>query len=141
MIDRNLVRGLVLAALALGFGLGAFRYPIRDFAHAGPGLFPLLVSSLLGIVAVVTIVRARFVAPEPLAFKPRNIALLMAALCSFALASKLLHNMVAGIVLMTFIAGFAASSRSWRRDLKVAAGLVAIAFGFQQLLHLNLPLY
>ena len=141
MIDRNLARGLVLAALALGFGLGALRYPIHDFAHAGPGLFPLLVSSLLGIVALVTLVRSRFVAPEPLTFKPRNIALLMVALGSFALASKLLHNMVAGIVLMTFIAGFAASTRSWRRDLKVAACLVAIAFGFQKLLHLNLPLY
>lgn len=141
MNDRNLVRGLVLAALALGFGLGALRYPVRDFAHAGPGLFPLLVSSLLGIVALVTLVRSRFVAPVPLAFNPRNIGLLLAALCSFAIVSKLLHNMVAGIVLMTLIAGFAASTRSWRRDLKIAACLVAIAFGFQKLLGLNLPLY
>ena len=141
MNDRNLVRGLVLAALALGFGLGALRYPIHDFAHAGPGLFPLLVSSLLGIVALVTILRSRFVAPVPLAFNPRNIGLLLAALCSFALVSKLLHNMIAGIVFMTFIAGFAASTRSWRCDLKVAACLVAIAFGFQKLLGLNLPLY
>ncbi|MDG4870366.1 hypothetical protein P8631_20430, partial [Guyparkeria sp. 1SP6A2] len=85
------------------------------------GLFPLLVSSLLGIVALVTILRSRFVAPVPLAFNPRNIGLLLAALCSFALVSKLLHNMIAGIVLMTFIAGFAASTRSWRCDLKVAA--------------------
>lgn len=77
----------------------------------------------------------------PLAFNPRNIGLLLAALCSFALVSKLLHNMIAGIVLMTFIAGFAASTRSWRRDLKVAACLVAIAIGFQKLLGLNLPLY
>ena len=141
MNDRNLVRGLVLAAIALGFGLGALRYPINDFSHAGTGLFPLLVSSLLGLVAVVIIVRSRFVAPVPLAFKPRNIALLMAALCSFALVSKLLHNMVAGIVLMSLIAGFAATERSWRRDLKIAACLVAIAFAFQKLLGLNLPLY
>lgn len=141
MNDRNLVRGLVLAAIALGFGLGALRYPINDFSHAGPGLFPLLVSSLLGLVAVVSIVRSRFVAPVPLAFKPRNIALLMAALCSFALVSKLLHNMVAGIVLMSLIAGFAATERSWRRDLKIAACLVAIAFAFQKLLGINLPLY
>jgi hypothetical protein len=141
MNDRNLVRGLLLAAIALGFGLGALRYTVGNFAHAGPGLFPLLVSSLLMIVAILTLVRSRFVKPEPLAFKPRNIALILLALCSFALVTQLLHNMIAGIVLMVFIAGLAASTPSWRRNVKVAIGLVIIAFGFQKLLGLSLPLY
>lgn len=140
MKDQNLVRGLFLAAISLAFGLGALRYPVGDFAHAGPGLFPLLVSSLLLLIAIATIVRSRLVAPVPIDFNLKNIALIILALCSFALASKLL-DMVVGIVLMVFIAGFAATSYSWQRNLKISAGLVAIAFGFQKLLGLNLPLF
>ncbi len=141
MNDRNLARGLLLAVIALGFGLGALRYPIGNFAHAGAGLFPLLVSGLLLLVAIATIVRSRFVKPVPLDFHPRNIALLLLALCSFALVTEWLHTMIAGIVVMVFIAGFAASNPSWRRNVKVALGLIAIAFAFQKLLGLSLPLY
>lgn len=141
MNDRNLVRGLVLAAIALGFGLGALRYSIGTLAHAGPGLFPLLVSGLLGVVAVVTIVRSRFGAPVPLGFNPRNIALLLLALCSFAVLTRLLHTMIAGIVAMVLIAGFAASGQTWQRSLKIIVGLVLIAIAFQKLLGLSLPLW
>ena len=140
MNDRNLVRGLFLAAIALTFGLGALRYPIGDFSNAGPGLFPLLVSSLVLVIAVVTIVRSRFVEPVRLNFNLKNIALILLGLCGFAVISKLL-NMMAGIVFMVFVASLAGSSYSWRRNLKISAGLIAVAFAFQKLLGLNLPLY
>ncbi|MBI3345795.1 MAG: tripartite tricarboxylate transporter TctB family protein [Burkholderiales bacterium] len=139
MNDRNLVRGLFLAALALAFGLGALRYPIGTFAHAGAGLFPLMVSSLLLVVALITIARSRFVPKVPLGFGFKNIGLLMLALCGFALISQ--HfKMLAGIVFMVVVASMAGSSFSWSRNLKIAVGLIAIAFGFQKLLGLNLPL-
>lgn len=141
MNDRNLVRGLVLAAIALGFGLGALRYNVGSLAHAGPGLFPLLVSGLLLLVAVITIVRSRFVAAEPLGFNLKNIGLLLLALCSFAVVTQLLHTMIAGIVTLVFIAGLAASGQSWQRNLKITAGLVVIAIAFQKLLGLSLPLW
>ncbi len=139
MIDRNLARGLFLAAFSLVFGLNALRYGIGTLGHAGPGLFPLMVSGLLLVIALATIVRSRFVERVPLSINLRNIGLLLGALCAFALVSKLL-NMTAGIVMMVFIASFAASTRSWTRSLKIAAGLVAVAFAFQKLLGLNLPL-
>lgn len=140
MNNRNLARGLFLGLIALSFGIGALRYPIGSFAHAGAGLFPLMVSALLLLVAVATIARSFFVAPVPLGFGLKNIALILLALCGFALVSKLL-NMVAGIAVMVFIAGFAGkSSYSWKRNLKIAAGLIAVAFAFQKLLGLNLPL-
>ncbi|TMH03442.1 MAG: tripartite tricarboxylate transporter TctB family protein [Betaproteobacteria bacterium] len=139
MNDRNLVRGLFLAAVSLAFGLGALRYPIGDFSHAGPGLFPLLVSCLLFVIAVITIVRSRFVDPMPLNFNLKNIALILLGLCGFALISRLL-DMMAGIVFMVFVASFAGTSYSWKRNLKVSAGLIAVAFAFQKLLGLNLPL-
>ncbi|MFO1273329.1 MAG: tripartite tricarboxylate transporter TctB family protein [Rubrivivax sp.] len=140
MNNQTLVRGLFLAAIALAFGLGALRYNVGDFARAGPGLFPLMVSSLLLLIAVATIVRSRFGKPEPLHFNPKNIALLLTSLAAFALVSLFL-KMIAGIVVMVLIASRAAANPSLKRSLAVAAGLVVVAFAFQKLLGLNLPLY
>jgi len=140
MNDRNLVRGLALAAISLAFGLGALRYQIGHFSRAGPGLFPLLVSCLLFAIAVVTIVRSRFVEPVPLDFSLKSIALLLLALCGFAVISKWL-DMTAAIVFMVFVASLAGTSHSWMRNLKISVGLIVIAYAFQKLLGLNLPLF
>jgi hypothetical protein len=140
MIDRNLARGLFLAAFAGAFGIGAMGYSIGNLSHAGPGLFPLMISGLLMLVAVATIIRSRFVAAEKMEFQAKNISLILGSLCAFALASHFV-NMTLGIVVMVFLSGFAASSYSVVRNLKVAAGLIAMAFAFHKLLGLNLPLY
>jgi hypothetical protein len=81
MNDQNLLKGLLLAAVALAFGLGAFRYPIGEFSRAGPGLFPLVISGILMVIAIVSIVRSRFVERVPLDFSIRNIVIIMVALC------------------------------------------------------------
>jgi hypothetical protein len=141
MNDRNLVRGLFLIAIALAFGLASLGYPMGRFSRAGPGLFPLLVSCLLFLIGVVTVVRSRFVERAHLDFNIKNIALILASLCGFALISELL-NMIAGIAVMVFCASFAGTSPySVTRNLKISAGLIAIAFAFQKLLGFNLPLY
>jgi len=50
-------------------------------------------------------------------------------------------NMTAGIISMVFLSTLAGSSYSWARNLKIAAGLVTVAFLFAKFLGLNLPLY
>jgi Tripartite tricarboxylate transporter TctB family len=141
MIDRNLARGLFLAAIALAFGLGALRYPIGDFARAGAGLFPLMVSVLLLLIALATLVRSRVVTGPRFEFNPVNIALLLSSLCAFALVSRVL-DMTAGIVAMVFISGFAGTAKySIVRNLKVSVGLFLVALAFQKLLGLSLNLY
>jgi hypothetical protein len=140
MNDRNLVRGLFLVAVSLAFGLGALRYPVGSFSRAGPGLFPLLVSGLLLVIGLITIVRARFLVRVPLQFNLKNIALVLLSLAGFALLSEHV-NMIAGIVFMVFCSSLAGTSYSVVRNLKISAGLVAIAFAFHKLLGLNLPLY
>lgn len=140
MNDRNLVRGLFLVAISLAFGLSSLNYSIGKLSHAGPGLFPLLVSSMLLLIGVATVVRSRFVARVPLDFSLRNILIILAALCSFALVSEFV-NMIAGIAVMVFVAAYAGSTYSVMRNLKVAAGLIGVALVFQKLLGLNLPLY
>ena len=48
MIDRHLARALFVIAFAIVFGLGSLQYKIGTLSHAGPGLFPLLVSIMVG---------------------------------------------------------------------------------------------
>ena len=140
MNNRNLIRGLFLVAFSLVFGLGSRNYPFGEFSRAGPGLFPLLVSCLLFLIGVITVVRSRFVEPVHLEFNFKNITLVLASLCGFALISKHL-NMSAGIVFMVFCATFAGTSYSVVRNIKISAVLIAIAFALQKLLGLNLPLF
>jgi len=128
-------------AISLAFGLQSLRYPIGDFARAGPGLFPLMVSCLLLLIGVITVVRSHFVERVHLDFQMKNIAIILASLCGFALISQFL-NMTVGIAFMVFCASFAGtSSYSVMRNIKIAAGLIAVAFAFQKLLGFNLPLY
>ena len=115
-------------------------YPIGQFSRAGPGLFPLMVSSLLFLIGLATVVRSRFVERAHLNFNLRNIALIVLSLCGLAVISLYL-NMIVGIVFMVFCASMAGTSYSVMRNLKISAGLIAVAFAFQKLLGLNLPLY
>jgi len=141
MNNRNLVGGLFLIAVSLVFGLTSLRYPIGQFSKAGPGMFPLLMSGLLFLIGVVTVVRSRFIERVPLDFKITNIALILLSLCGFALISDYV-NMIAGIVFMVFCASFAGTAKySVVRNLKIAAGLIAVALAFEKLLGFNLPLY
>jgi len=140
MNDRNLVRGLLIMAISLVFGLGSLRYSIGQFSRAGAGLFPLMVSCLLFTIGLIGAVRSQFVERTPLNFTLKNIAIVLLSLCGFAVLSEHL-NMMVGITFMVFCASLAASSYSVVRCFKIAAGLIAIAFAFQKLLGLNLPLY
>jgi|SRR5215472_5686577 len=140
MNNRNLVKGLFLVAISLAFGLGSLRYPMGSLARAGPGLFPLLVSSLLFLVGLAVVVRALLSERVPIPFDKKNITLVLASLVGFALLSEYV-NMIAGIVFMVFCASFAGTSYSVMRNLKIAGVLIAVAFVFQKFLGLQLPLY
>jgi hypothetical protein len=140
MNDRNLVKGLFLIAIALIFGVGSFNYSIGHTARAGPGFFPLLVSSVLFLLGAAMVVRSRFTERAPIYFNTKNIAIIMASLAGFALLSRYV-NMISGIVFLVFCSTLAGTSYSVRRNAIVAAVLVAIAFVFQQGLGLQLPLY
>jgi hypothetical protein len=140
MNNRNLIRGVFLLVFSLIFGVYSRKYQFGDFSRAGPGLFPLLVSCLLFLIGLITVVRSRFVASVPLEFKFRNISIVLASLCGFALISAYL-NMTVGIVFMVFCSTYAGTSYSVMRNVKISAGLIAIAFALQKLLGLNLPLF
>ena len=127
-------------AIALAFGRTALRDPMGDLSRAGAGLVPALISAMLLAIGVLTVIRSFFVAPVKLDFNFKNISLILASLCGFALISTFL-NMIAGIIFMVFCSAFAGSSYSWVRNVKVSAGLIVMALALQKLLGLNLPLF
>ena len=127
-------------AISLAFGLTALKYPIGDFGRAGPGLFPAVVSFMLFLIGVATVVRSRYVEKSRLELKPRNISIILGSLCAFAVVT-LFVNMIAAIVAMVFIATLAGKNYSWKRNVKISIGLVAMAFVFAKFLGMNLPLY
>ena len=140
MNDQNLWRGLFISAVAVAFGAAAARYPLGDLAHVGPGLFPLMVSGLLLLVGVTMMARCLFVEKQPIDFRFRNVTIILASLCGFAFVSQVV-NMIAGIVFLVSFSGIAASSYSWKRNIKISVVLILIAFAFRNFLGLNLPLY
>ena len=140
MNNLNLVRGLFLMAIALAFGITSLTYNIGEFSRAGPGLFPLVVSVLLLVIGIATVVRSRFVARVPIDYSIKNIALVLGSLCGFVIVSEHV-NMILGIAFLVFCSSYAGKSPSWKRSLKITAGLVVVAFMFRNLLGLNLPLY
>lgn len=126
-------------AIALIFGATSLSYKVGHFSNSGPGLFPLLVSSLLFLIGLITALRSRTGEPVPLEFNTRNIVIILVSLGGFALLSEYL-NMIVGIVFMVFCSTLAGTSYSVKRNVKISLGLVAVAFAFQKLLGLNLPL-
>lgn len=140
MNNRDLLRGLLLMVIALFFGLQSLRYPLGRIDSAGPGMFPLMISCFLFILALATLIGTFFSERTPLFFSLKNIGLIIGSLVAFALVSEFV-NMIVGIIVMVFMASLAGASYSWIRNLQIAAGLVAIAVAFQKLLGLQLPLY
>ena len=139
MPNRLMVRGLLLIAIALCFGVPAATYHVGDFFHAGPGLFPLLVSGIVAAIGLVMIVQSRLEKGEPLAIGFKNIAIVLASLIGFVLIADRLKAIPA-IVYLVFVSTLAGTDYSVRRNLMICAVLVAIAFAFTTFLGLNLPL-
>jgi len=139
--NRNFVRGLFLMAIALLFGLVArSHYAIGEFSHGGPGLFPVMISTLLFIVGLLTLARSYFVPPVPLEHSVKNIAIIMLSLVGFTVISEYI-NMILGIIFLAFFSTLAGTSYSVVRNIKISLGLIAVAFAFKNFLGLSLPLY
>ena len=138
--NRNFIRGLCLIAIALLFGAVGMTYKIGMLSRSGAGMFPVIVSSFLLVIGVLTLVRSHFVPPVPIDYNVKNIAVILTSLVGFALISHHI-NMILGIIFLVLCSTFAGTSYSVVRNIKISLGLIAIAFAFKNFLGLSLPLY
>ena len=139
MLNQNLMRGVALIAIALFFGVPSAGYPLGSFARAGAGLFPLMISVVLGLIGLAMVVKSRFEPAEAMHFNVRNMAIILASLIGFVLIAEHLM-MLPAVLYLVFVSALAGDGYSWRRNLKISAVLIAIAFGFRYFLGLQLPL-
>jgi hypothetical protein len=138
-MNQLMMRGVCLVAIALCFGITAATYRIGTFSNAGPGLFPLLVSALLGAMGLVMIVRGRLESGARLDFRVKNLLIVLASLVGFVVIAE--HfTVIPAIVYLVFVSTLAGSDYSAWRNVKISAGLIAVAWAFHALLGLNLPL-
>jgi len=140
VINQNVGRGLLLAAVSLFFLVQAPALRIGSLSRPGPGLFPFMVASALLIIAIVMLVRSRFIEATPFEFRFRNIALVAASLLSFAVISEYV-NMLAGIAVMATMVSLASDDFSIPRAATIAGVLCVIAFAMKRFLGVQLPLY
>lgn len=140
MVNQNTGRGLLLAAVAFFFLVQAPKLTIGSLSRPGPGLFPVMVASLLLLIAIVIVVRSRFIEAVPLDFRFRNIALIAASLVTFTLVSEFV-NMLAGVAVMVTLASLASEDFSIPRTATIVVALCLIAFAMKRLLGVQLPLY
>ena len=140
MNNRNLLRGIFLMAVALIFGVAGSRYPIQTLSHAGPGLFPVMVSCFLFILGLISAVRAFLVERVKIETHLRSIAIVLLSLCGFAFISTYV-GMVAGTIFMVFFASLGATTYSWKRCAIIAIALVIVALVLDRGLGLSMPLF
>jgi hypothetical protein len=140
MVNQNTGRGLLLVAVSLVFLVQAPNYTIGNLTRPGPGLFPVIVASILLFIGVVIVARSYFDEPVRFEFHFRNITLIAVSLVAFALVSQYV-NMLAGIAVMTTIACYASEDFSIPRTSIIVVALCLIAYAMKSGLGVQLPLY
>lgn len=139
MMNEKVMRGVALIAVALFFGVQSLTYTVGTLAHAGPGLFPLMISAVVGLIGLVLLVESYFEEPEPLHYNVRNLGLIVLSLVGFVLIAQHL-NMLLAVVYLVFVSSLAGNDFSLKRSIKISAVLIGIAYAFKVFLGLNLPL-
>lgn len=125
LISKNFVSGLVFVATAVIFGLTSIGYDLGTTARVGPGMFPLILSAVLGVLGIAVMasgLRADAVAFGSLPW--RAIALIVASPLVFVGSIGFL-GLVPAAALLAFIGSFASRTMTPRRAALCAVGLAA----------------
>jgi hypothetical protein len=138
-MNKKLLIGVLFIAIALCFGVYSTCYEIGTFDNAGPGLYPLTVSAVLAVIGVLSIVTGKLETRDPVEFKFKNIALVVAGLVAFAVTTTY-FGMSIGIIALVAITSIAADRSSVKSTVAIIVSLLTIAFAFKYLLGMPLPL-
>lgn len=121
---KDILAGLIFLGFAAAFGYAASGYEIGTAFRMGPGYFPIVLASALGVLGVAIIVKGVTAAASDTPIGPvpwRGAVLVLGALIFFGATVRGL-----GLVLALFGAGFLSANAS-RSNSPVAAAIIAAA--------------
>ena len=138
--EKNLGTGLMMVVIAGAFAWKSFDYRLGTAAAMGPGYFPLILSTLLGIVGLAVLAKGFLKEGEEMETIPwKALLVIVGSVVLFGLALPRLGLFVS-LALLLF--GSAAASRRFKLNLRATAGvLLLIAFCYSVfILGLGIPL-
>ena len=118
---RDLLLGAIFALIGAGFVIAARGLEMGTPQRMGPGLFPLILASVLMLLGIVIAAQAFFTAEEPIGKVPwRGLVLILAAPVLFGITIR-------GLGLIGAVAlAIATSTLASRRAGLVLAGLLTL---------------
>lgn len=129
----NLQAGLLFASIGLVALILSRDYTLGSAARMGPGYFPTLLSGILLVLGLIIGIRAIWQpGPEPKAFKPLPLFIMITSVVLFAVLVDRVGIAVATVVL-TVGARLAAPQRRWLEVLLLAIALstaAVVIFGY-----------
>ena len=149
--QKDFYAGLLFMVIGFGFAWGATSYKVGDAARMGPGYFPMLIGSLLGIVGIVVTFLSLLVETEDgdpvgrIAWRPLSFIILSnlvfgALLGGLPSIGMPYMGLMAAIFALTFIAAFAGDEFKFKEVLILAIVLAVMSYvAFIWLLSLQFP--
>lgn len=134
---NNCVGGALLLALGLFFVIGALDLEIGTARRMGPGYFPLVVGSVVSILAILVIANSVFEANVAVKLEIRSFAAVAAGVAAFAFLTPIL-----GILPAVFVSVLSSSLADSRLSFKLKGVLalgVSIAIWIIFIVGLQLP--
>jgi putative tricarboxylic transport membrane protein len=139
---KDFCSGLIFVAIGAAFVALAQLYRLGTLDRMGPGMFPTLMGCALALLGVAVVLRSLVVVGEPLPdFQARPLVVSLLAIVLFGVALQWL-GLVAAIVALVLVGGYAAREARLRENIVLAAVMVLFSVGiFVWLLGLPLPLW
>ncbi len=134
------MRGFAFMAVALFFGVQACGYRIGNLAQAGPGLFPMVVSAIVGAIGIGMIVGSFIQKGHRADVRLKSIGIVLISLIGFALLTEYVGALV-GVTFLVFFSALAGERYDWKRNVKITLGLMVITYLFTAVLGVSLRLY
>lgn len=104
---------LILFALAVAVGVGAYRLDIGTFVNPGPGLTPLLYACALGGLSILLFIRVQSSADQQdIVVQWRSVASILAILFAYALLIEWLGYIVSTLFVMFMLFQVAGVNRT-----------------------------
>ncbi len=102
ILSKDFLSGLIFTVIAAGLLWEARGYAMGSMLRMGPGFFPVIISSLLGLMGIAILVKATLEgARERPVFAPMPALLITLALLAFAFSLQRLGLVIATLLLVT----------------------------------------